>query len=69
MNPYRVPLQTIRAAASWHVSSLEVARRNARVASVDLARRRLELQDVETFLAEHAERRRRRPGATRTQVS
>lgn len=71
MNPYRMPLQRIRAAASWHVSSLEVARRNARTASVELARRRVELEDVEIFLAEHAARRRtgRRAGARPPQVS
>lgn len=58
MNPHRLAMSTIRAAASWHVTSVQVARRNALVASTELTQRRKELRDVEAFLAEHRSRRR-----------
>lgn len=58
MTPHRMAIRTIRAAASWHVTSVHVARRNALAASTELAQRRQELRDVEAFLAEHRARRR-----------
>jgi hypothetical protein len=66
MTPHRIAMRTLRAAASWHLTSVEAARRNALVASTELARRRQELRDVEAFLAEHARRRPTRGGKPRT---
>ena len=53
----RTPWRLVTAAASWHVTSQQHARRNALVASTALTQRRRELLDVEEFLAEHAARR------------
>jgi hypothetical protein len=53
MRSYEVTLRKILAIASWHITSVEVARRNALVASTELAQRRLELREVEDFLAAH----------------
>jgi hypothetical protein len=52
----RTPWRLVSSAATWHVTSQQHARRNALVASTALTRRRLELIDVEEFLAEHAVR-------------
>ena len=51
MNAYQVALRTILAIPSWHITSVEVARRNALVASTELAQRRLERREAEEFLA------------------
>jgi hypothetical protein len=48
------PWRLVSAAASWHVTSQQQARRNALVASTALSQRRLERLDVEEFLAAHA---------------
>lgn len=56
MTPYRMAMRTIRQATSWHLTSVEVARRNALVASTELAQRRRELHDVEAFLSRHQAR-------------
>jgi hypothetical protein len=53
----RTPWRLVNAAARWHVTSQQNARRNALVASTVLTQRRREQQDVEEFLAEHAARR------------
>jgi hypothetical protein len=56
-------------AARWHVHSQEVARRNAMVASTALTQRRVELDEVEAFLASHQRQhaaRRRVPLQDRT---
>jgi hypothetical protein len=56
-------------AARWHVHSQEVARRNAMVASTALTKRRVELDEVEAFLARHQRQhaaRRRVPLRDRT---
>ena len=50
----RTPWRLVSAAATWHVTSQQHARRNALVASTALAQRRQELCDVEAFLTEHA---------------
>ncbi len=52
----RTPWRLVTAAAQWHVTSQQHARRNALVASTTLMQRRRELTDVEEFLAEHAAR-------------
>ncbi len=52
----RTPWRVVSAAASWHVTSQQQARRNALAASTLLTQRRRELQDVEEFLAAHAAR-------------
>jgi hypothetical protein len=52
----RTPWRLVSAAAAWHVTSQQHARRNALVASTALAQRRQELRDVEEFLTEHAAR-------------
>ncbi len=52
----RTPWRLVSAAATWHVTSQQQARRNALVASTALTQRRRELRDVEDFLAEHAAR-------------
>jgi hypothetical protein len=52
----RTPWRLVTAAAHWHVTSQQHARRNALVASTALMQRRRDLQDVEDFLAEHAAR-------------
>lgn len=52
----RSPWRIVTAAAGWHVTSQQHARRNALVASTTLAQRRRELCDVEDFLAEHTAR-------------
>ena len=64
MRSYEQTLRKVVALASWHVSSVEVARRNALVASTELARRRLELREVEEYLAAHAASRVPRHAAT-----
>jgi hypothetical protein len=50
------PWRLLSAAASWHVTSQQHARRNALVASTALIARREERLDVEEFLAAHAAR-------------
>jgi hypothetical protein len=50
----RTPWRLLKAAATWHVSSQQHARRNALVASTALTERRRELADVEEFLAARA---------------
>ena len=57
MRAYTQAARWVRAAASWHVGSVAVARRNALVASTALAQRRRELDEVEEFLAAHRARR------------
>jgi hypothetical protein len=52
----RTPWRLLTAAAQWHVTSQQHARRNALVASTTLMQHRRELTDVEDFLAEHAAR-------------
>ena len=52
----RTPWRLVSAAATWHVTSQQHARRNALAASTALAQRRQELRDVEEFLTEHAAR-------------
>jgi len=47
----QTPWRIVAAAATWHVSSQQHARRNALVASTVLTERRRELRDVEEFLA------------------
>jgi len=56
MSSYRMAMRKIRDAASWHVSSVHVARRNALAASTALAQRRRELRETEHFLLEHRAR-------------
>jgi len=56
MRSYTQAVRWVRGVTSWHVSSVEVARRNALVASTALAQRRQELRDVEDFLATHQAR-------------
>jgi hypothetical protein len=53
----RTPWRLVNAAAHWHVTSQQHARRNALVASTTLMDRRRELMDVEEFLVEHEARR------------
>jgi hypothetical protein len=50
------PWRLVSAAASWHLTSQQNARRNALVASTALMQRRQERLDVEEFLSEHAAR-------------
>lgn len=50
-----------RRAARWHVTSQEVARRNAMLASTALTQRRVERIEVEDFLATYHARRVTRP--------
>jgi hypothetical protein len=50
------PTQVLRAVGLWPVSSQQVARRNALVASTALAERRRELIEVEEFLRARAAR-------------
>lgn len=54
-----VPSRLVRTAVLWPVQwparSQQVARRNALLASTELAERRRELVDVEEFLAHHTE--------------
>ena len=52
----RTPWRLVNAAAHWHVTSQQHARRNALVASTALMQRRRELLDVEEFLVEHEAR-------------
>lgn len=52
MNPRRL----ISTAATWHVESQQVARRNALVASTALTERRRERLEVEEFLERHSRR-------------
>ena len=69
MRSYTQAVRWVRGVTSWHVGSVEVARRNALVASTALAQRRQELRDVEDFLATHRARwdaGRRATAATRT---
>jgi len=47
----QTPWRIVAAAATWHVSSQQHARRNALVATTVLTERRRELRDVEEFLA------------------
>lgn len=51
------PKQVLTLVSQWPVRSQQVARRNAMVACTALADRRRELEDVEEFLARHAETR------------
>lgn len=51
------PWRVVSAAATWHLSSQQGARRNALVAGTALTQRRLERLEVEEFVAEHAQRR------------
>ncbi|MGZ4493471.1 MAG: hypothetical protein ACXV4A_06180 [Actinomycetes bacterium] len=46
-------IRLLRAAGTWHVTSVEVARRNALVASTALAQTRAERREVEEFLLAH----------------
>jgi hypothetical protein len=46
----------LASAASWHVTTQHIARRNALVASTALTQQRRERDDVEQFLAAHAAR-------------
>jgi hypothetical protein len=55
---HQTPWRLVTAAAAWHVTSQQHARRNALVASTALSERRLELRDVEDFLSELAASRR-----------
>ncbi len=55
----RTPWRLVSAAATWHVTSQQQARRNALVASTALTRRRQERMDVEDFLLQHAARSQR----------
>lgn len=50
-----------RRVLGWPVTSQEVARRNAMLASTALTQRRVELLEVEEFLATHLEKRAARP--------
>jgi hypothetical protein len=50
------PRQFLALVSQWPVRSQQVARRNALVACTALADRRRELEEVEEFLARHAER-------------
>ena len=52
----RPPWRIVSAAAFWHVTSQQHARRNALVASTALTQRRSELREVENFLAEYTAR-------------
>ena len=47
------PWRIVSAAATWHVTSQQHARRNALIASTALAQRRKERLDVEDFLARY----------------
>jgi len=47
---HRTPRRLVSAAAQWHVTTQQHARRNALVASTALAQRRMERLDVEEFL-------------------
>lgn len=51
------PKHVLALVSQWPVRSQQVARRNAMVACTSLADRRRELEDVEEFLARHAEAR------------
>ncbi len=51
------PKHVLTLVSQWPVRSQQVARRNAMVACTALADRRRELEDVEEFLARHAETR------------
>jgi hypothetical protein len=53
----RTPWRLVNAAAQWHVTSQQHARRNALVASTALTARRQEQREVEDFLAELEARR------------
>jgi hypothetical protein len=69
MSLYTQAQRLFRAAATWHVTSVEVARRNALVSSTALAEVRAERREVDEFLAAHAagwERRRALAAASRT---
>jgi hypothetical protein len=55
---HRTPWRLVTAAATWHVTSQQHARRNALVASTALSERRREVRDVEDFLSELAANRR-----------
>lgn len=50
------PTTLVRTVARWPVESQQRARRNALVASTELAARRRERMEVEDFLAAHARR-------------
>lgn len=50
----RTPTHLAQALGQWHLTSQQVARRNALAASVALARRRRELEEVEAYLASRA---------------
>jgi hypothetical protein len=61
MRVYTQAQRLVRAAARWHVTSVEVARRNALVSSTALAQTRAERREVEEFLDAHAARWEGRP--------
>lgn len=50
----RTPTHLVQVLGQWHLTSQQVARRNALAASVALAQRRRELDEVEAFLASRA---------------
>ena len=56
MGSYTQAMRWVLGLTSWHVGSVEVARRNALVASTALAERRQERRDVEEFLTAHRAR-------------
>lgn len=59
---FRQQLRSLsRGALSWPVTSQEVARRNAMLASTALTQRRVERLEVEEFLAAYLEERAARP--------
>jgi hypothetical protein len=51
-----LPVRALRALTTWHLTSVQGARRNALVASTALAARRAELVEVEEFLVAHRTR-------------
>jgi hypothetical protein len=57
------PWRFVGAAAAWHVTSQQQARRNALVASTALTARRTEQIEVEEYLARHVAARGGRPVA------
>jgi len=57
MKVYTQARGLVHAVTTWHVTSAQVARRNALVSSTALAQTRAEQRDVEEFLAAHAARR------------
>jgi hypothetical protein len=62
------PMHVIALVSQWPVRSQQVARRNALVACTALADRRREVEDVEEFLARHAEMRAAGPSTLQVAV-